>query len=184
MVSCPKGRVENVPQAAPDCDTKALDRGSQPIQNGPMGRPSNHRSAWTSWALAVTVLAMAMRVVIPSGYMVARSDASHGLPQMVICTSQGAMAVAVDAEGHLVKTSLKPASEPSHSDPEHSDKDRPDDPCAFSATSAAAQSANLALPLAPLSFSHSAPLPLASAQRPGLGLAAPPPWTTGPPSIL
>ena len=168
-----------MPQAAPDCDTKALDRGSQPIQNGAMGRSSNHRSAWTSWALAVTVLAMAMRVVIPSGYMVARSDAAHGLPQMVICTSQGAMVVAVDAEGHLVKTSLKPASKPSHQD-----KDRPDHPCAFSATSAAAQSASLALPLAPVRFSHSAPLPLASAQRPGLGLAAPPPWTTGPPSIL
>ena len=168
-----------MPPTAFNCDIKALDRPLRPFQNSTMGRSSHHRRAWTSWALAVTVLAMAMRVVIPSGYMVARSDAAHGLPQMVICTSQGAMVVAVDAEGHLVKTSLKPASKPSHQD-----KDRPDHPCAFSATSAAAQSANLTLPLAPLSFSHSAPLPLASAQRPGLGLAAPPPWTTGPPSIL
>ena len=168
-----------MPPTAFNCDINALDRGSQPFQNHPMGRSSNHRSAWTSWALAVTVLAMAMRVMIPSGYMVASSEAAHGLPQMVICTGQGAMAVAVDAEGHLVKTSLKPASKPSHQD-----KDRPDHPCAFSATSAAAQSASLALPLAPVRFSHSAPQPLASAQRPGLGLAAPPPWTTGPPSIL
>jgi hypothetical protein len=122
---------------------------------------------------------MAMRVLIPSGYMVARSDASHGLPQMVICTSQGAMVVVVDAEGHLVKTSLKPASEPSRSD-----KDRADHPCAFSGTAAAAQTTSLALPLAQVRFSQHAPLPLASAQRPGLGLAAPPPWTTGPPSIL
>jgi len=165
--------------AAFNCDTKALDRGSQPFQNDPMGRSSNHRSAWTSWALAVTVLAMAMRVMIPSGYMVARPDAARGLPQMVICTGQGAMAVAVDGEGHLVKASLKPASKPSHQD-----TDRPDHPCAFSATSAAAQSASLALPLALVRFSQSVPQPLASAQRPGLGLAAPPPWTTGPPSIL
>ena len=144
-----------------------------------MGRSSIHRSAWTSWALAVTVLAMAMSVVIPSGYMVARSGAAHGLPQMVICTGRGAMAVAVDAEGHLVKTSLKPASKPSHQD-----KDRPDHPCAFSGSAAAAQTANFALPPEPVRFSQYAPLPLASAQRPGLGLAAPPPWTTGPPSIL
>ena len=149
-----------------------------------MCRSSPHRSTWTSWALAVTVLAMAMRVLIPSGYMVARSDAAHGLPQMVICTSQGAMVVAVDAEGHLVKTSLTPATEPSHSDPEHSDKDRPDHPCAFASTTAAAQTTNLTLPPELVRFSQYAPLPLASAQRPGLGLAAPPPWTTGPPSIL
>jgi hypothetical protein len=116
--------------------------------------------------------------------MVARSEAAHGLPQMVICTGQGAMAVAVDGEGHLVKTSLKPASKPAHSDPSHSDKDRPDHPCAFLGTAAAAQTANLALPPEPVRFSQYAPLPLASAQRPGLGLAAPPPWTTGPPSIL
>ena len=168
-----------MPGAVPNCDTKALDRRQKPFQNSPMGRSSPHRSAWTLGALALTVLAMAMRVVIPSGYMVASSEAAHGLPQMVICTGQGAMVVAVDAEGHLVKTSLKPASKPSHQD-----KDRPDHPCAFSATSAAAQSANLALSLAPVRFRQSVPQPLASAQRPGLGLAAPPPWTTGPPSIL
>lgn len=124
-------------------------------------------------------MAMAMRVVIPGGYMVAAPEANRGLPQMVICTGQGAMAVAVDAEGHLVKTSLKPASKPSHQD-----KDRPDHPCAFSGSAAAAQTANFALPPEPVRFSQYAPLPLASAQRPGLGLAAPPPWTTGPPSIL
>ncbi len=169
---------------APNCDIKALDSHQKPFQKSPMGRSSPHRSIWTSWALALTVLAMAMRVVIPSGYMVASAQATHGLPQMVICTGQGAMAVAIDGAGHLVKTSPKPASKPAHSDPTHSDKDRPDHPCAFSATSAAAQSANLALSLAPVRFSHSAPQPLASAQRPGLGLAAPPPWTTGPPSIL
>jgi len=121
---------------------------------------------------------MAMRVVIPTGYMVASSEAAHGLPQMVICTGQGAMAVTVDTDGHLIKTSLKPASKPSQSN-----KDRPDHPCAFSGT-AAAQSASQSLPLALVRLSHSAPLPFASVQRPGLGLAAPPPWTTGPPSIL
>ena len=144
-----------------------------------MGRPSKHSKAWTSWALALTVMAMAMRVAIPGGYMVAAPEANRGLPQMVICTGQGAMAVAVDAEGHLVKTSLKPASKPAHQD-----KDRPDHPCAFSGTAAAAQTSSLALPLAQVRFSQDIPLPLASAQRPGLGLAAPPPWTTGPPSIL
>lgn len=173
-----------MPLGASNCDTKTLDSGQKPFQNSQMGRSSHHHSAWTSWALALTVLAMAMRVVIPGGYMVAGSETAQGLPQVVICTGQGAMAVAVDADGHLVKTSLKPTSEPSHSDPTHSDKDRPDPPCAFSAASAAAQSVSLSLPVALVRFSHSTPLPLASAQRPGLGLAAPPPWTTGPPSIL
>lgn len=144
-----------------------------------MGRSSNHRSAWTSWALALTVIALAMRVVIPGGFMVAAQDSSRGLPQMVICTGQGAMAVALDAEGHLVKSSLKPASKPSPSG-----KDRPDHPCAFSATSAVADTASPSLSLAPVRFSQPVPQSLASAQRPGLGLAAPPPWTTGPPSIL
>lgn len=163
----------------PPCDTKVLDRRSNPAQNSSMGRPSKHRNAWTSWALALTVLAMAVRVAIPGGYMVAAPDAHRGLPQMVICTGQGAMAVAVDADGHLVKASIKPASKQSPSD-----KDRPDHPCAFSATSAAAETPGPAPSLAPLRFSQKTPQPLASAQRPGLGLAAPPPWTTGPPSIL
>lgn len=173
-----------MPSAVPSCDTKALDRRQKPFQNSPMGRSSPYRNAWTSWAFALTVLAMAMRVVIPNGYMVASAEASHGLPQMVICTGQGAMAVAVDGAGHLVKSSLKPAFKSAHSDPTHSDRDRPDHPCAFAATSAAAQTASLVLSLAPIGFSQSVPLPLASAQRPGIGLAAPPPWTTGPPSIL
>ena len=173
-----------MPPTAFNCDTKALDRPLRPFHNSIMDRSSHHRSAWTSWALTLTVLAVAMRVVIPGGYMVAHSEAANGLPQMVICTGQGAMAVAVDADGNLVKTSLTPATEPSHSDPEHSDKDRPDHPCAFSSTTVAAQTTNLALPPELVRFSQYAPLPLASAQRPGLGLAAPPPWTTGPPSIL
>jgi hypothetical protein len=104
---------------------------------------------------------MAMRVVIPGGYMVAAPEANRGLPQMVICTGQGAMAVAVDAEGHLVKTSLKPASKPSHQD-----KDRPDHPCAFSGSAAAAQTANFALPPEPVRFSQ-----YAARQRPASG-----PW--------
>jgi hypothetical protein len=36
----------------------------------------------------------------------------------------------------------------------------------------------------PIRFVGDLDLPLATTQRPGLGLAAPPPWTTGPPSIL
>jgi hypothetical protein len=162
-----------------NCDTKALDSRQKPFQNSQMGRSLQYRRARTSWALALTVLAMAMRIMIPGGYMVAGSDAVQGLPQVVICTGQGAITVQVDAEGQVVKTSLKPTSEPSHSD-----KDRPDPPCAFSATSAAAKTDSHSLPLALVRISHSSPLPLASVQRPGLGLAAPPPWTTGPPSIL
>jgi hypothetical protein len=95
-------------------------------------------------------------------------------PQMVICTGQGAMTVSLGKDGKVLKAPADKAPEKS---------DRPDHPCAFAA-SLAISGPSLDAASLPIRFVGDLDLPLATTQRPGLGLAAPPPWTTGPPSIL
>ena len=110
-------------------------------------------------------LALAVRLLIPAGYMPGVNAAGPGL---VICTGQGALLINEDS---------------SHAPPSHQDGDgSASHDCPFAAGGQA-----LAAPLAEVirvsAVEHQvlAETP-AQNQRPGLGLAAPPPPTTGPPS--
>lgn len=116
--------------------------------------------------MSLAALAIALRVLLPAGFMLQSTDS--GLAGLVICTGQGAMTLAAD--GTLQSDTQ---------DKEVADKDT--HPCAFSAavvgfTAPLAIGIALALPL-----SNPVTAPRLMTQRPGLGLAAPPPPTTGPP---
>ena len=128
--------------------------------------------------MALAALAVTLRVLVPGGFMLAPTDRG-GAPQMVICTGQGAMALEVAADGHITKTPLNKAAKD-----KSGSKDRPDHPCSFSAASAAVTAPLMLAMIAPPAVAQSPLASLTRDQRPGLGLAAPPPHTTGPPSIL
>ena len=124
----------------------------------------------------LTVCAIAVRILIPAGYMVAPEQGQGGLPAIVICTAQGAKTVVVGADGVV---------QDDRSDPKPADgKANPDHGCAFAGgvTPLPAPSLTLAGAEAFMTLSRIDP-PLAH-QRPGLGLAAPPPFKTGPPAIV
>ena len=123
--------------------------------------------------LLLAALALGLRLILPGGVMLAAPTAGAA-PQMVICTGQGAMTVSLGQDGRILKAPADKAPE---------NPDRPDHPCAFAASLAISGPGPLAASL-PIRFVGDLDLPLATTQRPGLGLAAPPPWTTGPPSIL
>lgn len=125
----------------------------------PFGLASLHRLA-----LLLATLALAMRVVVPAGFMVSEGAAG---PTIVICSGTGPMAMALPG---------MPAK--------HDGKaDKADHPCAFTAAHVAAP-APIAPGdvLAPIAAS-AAPIIAVGTVRPGLGLAAPPPPKTGPPAL-
>lgn len=120
--------------------------------------------------------ALAMRILIPAGYMVAPAQAQGGPPTIVICTAQGAKTVSVETSG--VAQNDQGAPKPADG------KGNPDHGCVFAG-------AVTPLPVPSLTLAHAEAFVTASRigpsvghQRPGLGLAAPPPFKTGPPAIV
>lgn len=125
--------------------------------------------------LVLVALAMLVRVVVPAGYMAAATES--GGPAIVICTGEGALEVVVDADGAASKAPLGQDGQPHKSDP------KTDHPCAFAGAATPLGAPVLALAAAPLlAYAPAVPV-LPAHQRPGLGLAAPPPPTTGPPAL-
>ncbi|GIL37873.1 DUF2946 family protein [Roseiterribacter gracilis] len=117
-------------------------------------------------AALLAILAILLRAAIPGGFMLSSAKAG-GMPDLVVCTSQGLMTIAHDAD---------PASADSDS--------KQDTSCAFTATSAVTIAPTLVQIAAP-TYAVMATVQRAVAdQRPGRGLAAPPPPTTGPPSLI
>ncbi|MDB5439086.1 MAG: hypothetical protein JWM33_1513 [Caulobacteraceae bacterium] len=117
--------------------------------------------------LFLVALALALRVLIPGGYMVAAPKAG-ALPALVICTGHGPLEI-----GQSAGKGGQPAQQ-----------DTTDHPCTFAG--------GLGALAPPMGASLAAPALLLAApillrvlrdQQPGRGLAAPPPPTTGPPSI-
>lgn len=133
-------------------------------------RISTHLGAW------LTVCAIAVRILIPAGYMVAPMPGEGGLPAIVICTAQGAKTVSVDTIG---------LNEGDRQAPGPADNDSgADQGCIFAGavTPLPVPGLQVTRAEAPVAVSQ-IDLPVAH-QRPGLGLAAPPPFKTGPPIIV
>ena len=114
-------------------------------------------------ATALAALALLVRLAVPAGFM-----PMAGSPALILCPGQTAMPAAM-AGMHHDKTT-------------HDDKSAQQS-CPFAAAAAATDlaTAPLILALPPM------PLPMALLRTllaaPGLGLAAPPPPKTGPPSL-
>lgn len=117
-------------------------------------------------------LAIAMKVVVPGGYMIQSPIAGEG-PGLVLCTAEGLVTVPVDAHG--VPTE-HPDDDPSELQPE---------PCVFAGHGVSAPSVlAAALPGPAWTPILLVAAPAADNLVPGRGLAAPPPPATGPPPSL
>ena len=131
-----------------------------------MFRRAQAPAGWRAMAMALATLAIALRILLPAGFMLQTSG--RDLPGLVICTGQGAMTLAADGTLQSDTEDGSAANTETH-------------PCAFS-SAVVGFTAPLAVGVA-LSLPLSSPVtaPRLMTQRPGLGLAAPPPPTTGPP---
>lgn len=130
---------------------------------------------WLAQVLAV--LAVAIRIVIPSGTMAAPPAHAGEFVTLRICTGQGA----VDADVDLKTNTLIPAGSTEHD--KHDGDTSGHAPCTFSPVAA------MASPLVELQPTSDASelspqLPATSNIAAVLGLAAPPPWSTGPPLLI
>jgi hypothetical protein len=127
------------------------------------------RHSQTSWLLAFVILALAMRMIVPTGWM---PSAVAGKAMITLCTGAGMVEAWVDADGKIHKDS--PAK-----------KGAGDQPCAFAGLSAAADAPSYAeLSLEPLLPPQSVPGAALTGVAIGLGLAAPPPPAIGPPTLI
>lgn len=123
---------------------------------------------------AIALLAMLVRAVVPAGYMLAEAD-----------TGQGRYLTVQMCEGHAAKViDLDTGKQVNHSQlPGKTKEGGVKAPCVFAAA------APLAPPVAtsePVEFraSYEADFAIARDVRPGRGIAAPPPPSTGPPILI
>ncbi|MEN3950946.1 DUF2946 family protein [Iodidimonas sp. SYSU 1G8] len=123
--------------------------------------------------VALSLLALAVRFAIPAGTMMQAPLEAGGLPTLVICTSTGT--AIIDAGKYGV---------PGEGSQNHTDGLKAGDHCVFAAMAATAPPPAPSVIDRPLSFSATAPSWASVLQRPGRGLAAPPPPATGPPSLV
>lgn len=124
-------------------------------------------SVWTRLAMGLALAAVALRVLVPAGFM----PGGPGEATIVLCSSQGLQTVVVDG---LSPHAPDPAGD-------HSGEPKTDHPCAFAGLAVAFTPAT-GLQAAPILWSAPAETEVpALAVAPGRGLAAPPPPATGPP---
>lgn len=130
--------------------------------------------AWSSLALAL--VALTIRLLVPVGYMIGPTAKGGDLP-IVLCTSQGVEIVLLDQDAG--RSDSASGSQDDHTDPQPTGH-----PCAF-----AGAATGIAVERPPIveSADWSPPRrPPASIPDalPGRGLAAPPPPQTGPPHLI
>lgn len=136
-----------------------------------MGSNSRRQGLGQRLALAMALVALSLRALVPGGFM-ATASARSGLPTIVVCTGQGAMEVALDAAGHPVAPDTGEKSQALHHHP-----------CAFAGATVAPEPSQAALPVIFAAVHQTEAATATIDQRPGLGLAAPPPPKTGPPVL-
>ncbi len=122
------------------------------------------QTAWRGAFLTLAFLALLMKIAAPPGFMVS-AQGPGGFP-LVICT------------GHGPLSSSTPDNKGGES------KSKPDAPCAF-AGHAAPPAPAAGAQVAAAAFAHAVERPsLKFDLAPGRGLAAPPPPSQGPPTLL
>lgn len=119
-------------------------------------------------AIFAAVIALVLNVMVPPGFMAG----GQGAPGLVLCTGHGPVMIASDLDG-LVK-----------GDGSHDSKSKGDGPCAFTGHGAPPPLAAAPV-LASLAVSWSSvPEPVSTASFVRPSLAAPPPPSRGPPTVL
>jgi hypothetical protein len=124
--------------------------------------------------MVLAALALAIKVMIPAGFMTAPRSADELPFTLVLCTAQGA--VTVQADDLATQT---------HDDQDSGKRAAHDSPCAFAGHGAGAPPPNL-LDARDVEFvAYLAPAAVQVVHRaPGRGLAAPPLPARGPPALL
>lgn len=135
----------------------------------------HHRTGFAQALTAFALLAMVVRALVPAGYMFAPTQ-DHRFITVTLCSGHGPSELIMDLTTGAV---VDPGST-NQDDAPSKQAPNADAPCVFAvaaALSAPEQPASL-----PVVFRvASAELPRAIEVAPGRGLAAPPPWSTGPP---
>jgi hypothetical protein len=127
------------------------------------------RDSKHNWLIAIVVLALAVRMLVPAGWMPSFAD---GRATITLCTGAGMVEAWIDADGKIHKEN--PAK-----------KGAGDQPCAFAGLNTAADTPAFDLIPLPLPFAPQMPQSnVATAVAIGLGLAAPPPPATAPPALI
>ena len=130
-------------------------------------------SAVMRCALLLALLAVGLRVAVPDGMMLQSTSLGHGV-EVVVCTGHGPLQLTLDASG-------KPVSETQDKAPGRG-KSQPACPYALLGMGMTA-TLGLAVPQ-PTAVAYTEIAPAGIYATPSLGLASPPPYTTGPPSIV
>ncbi|HOY79794.1 MAG TPA: DUF2946 family protein [Hyphomonadaceae bacterium] len=125
---------------------------------------------------AIALLAMLVRAIIPAGYMIAQADTGSGRYLTVeMCDGHNAQAQVIDLDtGKTVDLSKLPKSSKTDNNPS---------PCVFAGVVAMAPPLAAAEPVEFLA-THEVDFVVVRDLRPGRGIAAPPPPSTGPPSLI
>lgn len=126
---------------------------------------------------AIALLAMLVRAIIPAGYMLAEADTGSGRYLTVeMCDGHSAQTQIIDLDtgksvelSKLPKNAKKTGSDTS--------------PCVFAGVVAMAPPISAAEPVE-FRVSHQVDFAFVRDLRPGRGIAAPPPPSTGPPSLI
>lgn len=124
-----------------------------------------------AFTIMLLLCVLAMRVTVPQGYM--WSAEGKGWPAVVLCSGHGAAPVAMQMQMH--------GGDAHHGQHDHKPADHP---CGFAAAGAAVDLAALPQPPVVPTARTATVATFHRASRPGLGLAAPPPPQTGPPSPI
>jgi hypothetical protein len=135
-----------------------------------------HTSRYRGLAVVLLVCALATRMLAPSGFMIA--PGAHGAT-LVLCPGQGAMPIAMP---HDMAGMAMPGHDMTKPGDKHQEKGD-NLPCAFSPVGATANLVSVAHPAPPVAITAIAPIVFRFFVQPGLGLAAPPPPKTGPPTL-
>ena len=131
-----------------------------------------HKPLWTDLAMAFALVAVCLRVLIPSGYMPVFS--ANGGPTIVICTGAGPKIVAVRGDPPV---DLEAADGQHDNDHEHTSKSD----CGFGGLTQTAPSSEPQLTLSPAALVAAARLGPLGGRKLTLPLRARPPPQTGPP---
>lgn len=141
------------------------------------GAAGNFRVGWGQLLVMLALIAVATRALVPQGYMFAAARDGH-LLEVTICTGTLAESGAIDLRtGEIVKSPRSPEK------PSHDPKQGAGSPCVF------ASAAPLTAPLVGPAWRIDAPrrfvvLGSGAERAVILGLIAPPPPPTGPPSAV
>jgi hypothetical protein len=121
---------------------------------------------------------MALRALIPAGYMLAPAHDGSSFVAVTLCSGHGPVEALIDLRTGEVRDPASDTTDPDR----RTNQSGADALCVFAAVAplAAPERAPIVAQLVIPEIAAAAP---AAELRPGQGLAAPPPWATGPPFL-